>query len=215
MEGFLVRAFLSNELKIKAIGFPGFGESSGIPVHGMAEAILIRKNMSKFATLQTLYAHELQEVYHLELQLAAAVAEMERAATDENLKKAFYDHGVETQQHLERLKEIFNDLGLEPSVGSWEIQRDRAEECREMAEEPGEPHVKDAALVAWAQRAEHEEIGAYGTLRTFARHLGHGKHAALLADTLEEEEAADKKLTRLAEGDWFRQGINREAAAIH
>ena len=169
----------------------------------------------KFDTLQTLYAHELQEVYDLELQLAAAFAEIERAATDENLRKVFNDHSVETQQHLERLKEIFSDLGIEPVDTSGDIRQDKVEQCREMAEAPGEPHVKDAALVAWAQRAEHEEIAVYGTLRTFARHLGHGKHAALLADTLEEEGAADKKLTRLAEGDWFRQGINREAAAIH
>jgi ferritin-like metal-binding protein YciE len=168
----------------------------------------------KFKTLQTLYAHELQEVYNLELQLAALLAEMDQVATDENLKRTFYDHSVETQQHLERLKEIFHNLNLDPEDYSSEIRQEWVAECREMADAPGEPHVKDAALIAWAQRAEHEEIAAYGTLRTFARHLGFGRHAALLADTLEEEAAADKKLTRLAEGDWFRHGINREAAAV-
>src|SRR5688572_17321785 len=92
------------------------------------------ENPMKFKTLQTLYAHELQEVYNLELQLAALLAEMDQVATDENLKRTFYDHSVETQQHLERLKEIFHNLNLDPEDYSSEIRQEWVAECREMAD---------------------------------------------------------------------------------
>jgi ferritin-like metal-binding protein YciE len=124
---------------------------------------------------------------------------MAKAAADDQLKQAFTDHLEETKGHVERLEQIFETLGKRAGGKTCKAMQGLVEEGKEMMEEDAEPEVMDAGLIAAAQRVEHYEIAAYGTVRTYAKLLGDEKAAKILQATLDEEGAADKKLTKLAE----------------
>jgi ferritin-like metal-binding protein YciE len=163
-------------------------------------------------TFENLFIAELRDLYSAESQLLVALPEMIEAAHHENLKKAFQHHLQETQEHFRRLRDIFADLGVDSGNETCEAMQGLIAEAEEVVAAYGDRDVKDVALIACAQRIEHYEIAGYGATRTFARHLGYDEHAELLDRTLSEEGAADHKLTSLAEGGWFRSGINKEAA---
>ena len=123
------------------------------------------------------------------------------------MKQAFQDHLEETKGHVERLEEIFEELGEKPTGKTCKGMKGLIEEGEEVIDEDGEEAVLDAALIGAAQRVEHYEMAGYGVARTFATILGEDNAADLLQETLDEEGEADKKLTQIAEED-----INFEAA---
>jgi ferritin-like metal-binding protein YciE len=156
--------------------------------------------------MQDLYLHELQDIYSAENQILEALPKMAKAADSEDLTFAFEEHLTMTKEQVRRLETIFDDLGQKPGDDKCKGMEGLIKEGEELLEEDADPDVRDAALIAAAQRVEHYEIAAYGTARTYARQLGFDKHAEILQRTLDEEGETDKKLTALAESR-----INREA----
>ncbi len=157
-------------------------------------------------SLQDLYVNELKDAYSAEKQILQALPRMAKAASDPKLQQAFEKHIDQTKEQVQRLETIFDDLERSPQGKKCAGMAGIVEEGKEVLEEKGDPEVVDAALIASAQRVEHYEISAYGTLRTFARELGFDKHVRLLQQTLDEEGEADKLLTGIAES-----GVNRQA----
>ncbi len=153
----------------------------------------------KLDSLKTLYIEELRDLYNAENQLLKALPKMARKASAPELKAAFQSHLGETETHVERLEEIFQKLGQKPTGKTCKAMKGLVEEGKEVIEEDGEPSVLDAALIGAAQRVEHYEMAGYGVVRTFASILGEEDAHDLLQETLEEEGAADKKLTGIAE----------------
>jgi ferritin-like metal-binding protein YciE len=150
-------------------------------------------------SLHDLYVNELKDLYSAENQLLKALPKMAKAANAPELKAAFTEHLEVTRGQVERLEQIFENLGASPKGKKCVAMEGLVEEGKEVIAEDGEPAVIDAALIACAQKVEHYEIAGYGCVRTFANLLGHEDAAALLQETLDEEGAADKKLTELAE----------------
>lgn len=159
-------------------------------------------------SLQDLYLAELKDLYDAESRIVKALPKMAEAAKSPDLRTAFENHLEESRGHVDRLEQIFQKLNEAPKGDKCKGIVGILDEGENMIDtvEDSPPAVNDAALIAAAQRVEHYEIAAYGTLRTFARRLGLEDHAALLNQTLQEEGAADKKLTSLAESY-----INEEA----
>jgi ferritin-like metal-binding protein YciE len=149
--------------------------------------------------LHTLLLHQLQDLYSAEEQIIAALPQMAEAASSTALKSAFRTHLNETKQQKQRLEQIFRLLGHDAQSESCEAMEGLITEGQEIMSLEGDPMVKDAALIAAAQRVEHYEIAGYGCARTFARQLGRNDVADLLQQTLDEEGNADKKLTMVAE----------------
>src|SRR5262245_11538907 len=148
----------------------------------------------KFESLDDLLVEQLQDLYDAEKQLTKALPEMVEAATNSELKAAFDSHFGETQEHVRRLENIFAILGKDAEASTCEAMKGRLSEGDEVIDAEGDTDVKDAALIAAAQRVEHYEIAVYGTARTFAERLGYSDIASILQKTLDEEGAADKKL---------------------
>jgi ferritin-like metal-binding protein YciE len=151
---------------------------------------------------------EIKDLYHAEKQLTKALPKLAKAATHDDLRDAFETHLEETQEQISRLEEVFEALGEKVKAKPCKGMAGIIEEGSELLKEDVDGSVLDAALIAAAQRAEHYEIGAYGTCIEWARLMGHTEVVALLEQTLDEEKAADKKLTMLAE-----QEINQAAIA--
>ena len=128
-----------------------------------------------------------------------ALPKMAKAAAHEELKSAFTEHLEVTKGHVTRLEEIFKELEESPKGKTCKAMQGLVEEGSEVINEDGEDSVKDAALIAAAQRVEHYEMAGYGCVRTFATLLGLGEIASKLQETLDEEGEADKTLTELAE----------------
>jgi ferritin-like metal-binding protein YciE len=149
--------------------------------------------------MQDLYLHELKDIHNAEKQILQALPKMAKAATHQELRKAFEEHERVTEEQVRRLETIFDDLGQKPSGKKCKGMEGLIEEGEEILSEDADPDVRDAALIAAAQRVEHYEIAAYGTARTYARQLGFDKHAELLQRTLDEEGQTDERLTKLAE----------------
>jgi ferritin-like metal-binding protein YciE len=160
-------------------------------------------------SLDKLFLEELKDVYNAEKQILRALPKMAKTADSPELQQAFTKHLKETEGQVQRLEKIFQELGQPARGKKCKGMEGLLEEGKEVLEEEGEPAVIDAALIASAQRVEHYEIAAYGCLRTYAQLLGYSQAERLLQQTLEEEEAADKKLTELGES-----GINEAAAAV-
>jgi ferritin-like metal-binding protein YciE len=150
--------------------------------------------------LDDLLVHQLQDLYSAEEQLISALPQMATSASSSQLKNAFQTHLAETKQQKQRLEQIFRLLGHEPQSESCEAMEGLIQEGQEIAAQDGDAFVKDAALIAAAQRVEHYEIAGYGCARTFARQLGRMDVADLLQQTLNEEGKTDKLLTQIAEG---------------
>lgn len=153
----------------------------------------------KLDSLQKLYIEELRDLYNAENQLVKALPKMAKGASHQELKQAFKDHLDQTKEHVERLEEIFKRLDEKPTGKTCKGMKGLIEEGAEMLEEDGDETVLDAALIGAAQRVEHYEIAAYGTVRTFANMLGEQEAVELLQQTLDEEGETDKLLTELAE----------------
>jgi Mn-containing catalase len=149
--------------------------------------------------LQELLVEEMQDLLHAEHQLVKALPKMAKAAHEPKLKQAFEKHLEQTQGHIQRLENAFELLGKKPKSKVCKGMQGLIEEGQETIAEAGQKEevVADLALAAAAQKVEHYEISGYGTLRTMAEQLGQDKLAALLAETLSEEEKTDQLLTQL------------------
>ena len=151
------------------------------------------------ASMQDLFLNELKDTYNAEKQLVTALPRMAKAAEAPALRQAFTKHLKETENQVQRIERIFKLIGETPRGKKCKGMEGILEEGKEILQEEGPPEVIDAALIAAAQRVEHYEIAAYGCLRNYAQLLGYGEADGLLAETLAEEEAADKTLTSLGE----------------
>lgn len=153
----------------------------------------------KIESLRELFVEELKDLYSAEQQLVKALPKLAKAATSPELRRGFEKHLEETKAQVERLESIFEDLDESPKGKKCKAMEGLVEEGSEVIEEDMEDDVRDAALIAAAQRVEHYEIAGYGCVRTYAELLGESKAAKLLQKTLDEEGATDKALTGLAE----------------
>jgi ferritin-like metal-binding protein YciE len=138
-------------------------------------------------------------LYDAENKIIKALPKMAEAAHSTELRSAFEEHLRETRNQVERLEQIFQNLDESPKGAKCEGIQGIIEEGEDLMSEKAPEPVADAALISSAQRVEHYEIAAYGTVRTYARQLGYDDHARLLQETLDEEGNADKKLTSIAE----------------
>jgi ferritin-like metal-binding protein YciE len=162
----------------------------------------------KLDSLEPLFVEELRDIYNAENQLTKALPKMAKAASSEELKSAFQEHLEQTKEHMERLEEIFEEMGKKPTGKTCKAMKGLVEEGSEMMQEDGEDSVIDAAIIAAAQKIEHYEIASYGTVRAWAEQLGKDDAVDLLQQTLDEESETNEKLTELAESS-----INVEAKA--
>lgn len=151
------------------------------------------------AELEDLFVEELKDLYSAENQLLKAIPKMAKAATSKKLKSGFEKHLKQTKEHVNRLEKICDDLGVSPRGKKCKAMEGLIKEGAEVIKEDAVPEVKDAALIAAAQRVEHYEIAGYGCVRTYSKLLGNQQSARLLQKTLDEEGATDKTLTKLAE----------------
>lgn len=158
-----------------------------------------------------LFVEELRDIYSAETQLVEALPKVIKAAENPELKNAVKSHLEETQHQVERLEQIFEIIGEEVGDETCEAMEGLIKECDEVIHRYPQSVVRDAALIAAAQRVEHYEIAVYGTLRTFAKQLDLEEIADLLNETLAEEGNANKKLTSIAEGGFFTAGVNQKA----
>jgi ferritin-like metal-binding protein YciE len=158
-------------------------------------------------SMDDLFVHTLRDIYYAENQIVKALPDMIEKATDPNLKQGFQAHLGETQNHVKRLEQVFKMHGIEARGVDCPAIDGIIEEANGVAGEVDDKHVLDAALIAAAQAVEHYEMTRYGTLIAWARQLGRTDCASLLQQNLDEEKAADSKLTTIAE----RQ-VNRRAA---
>jgi ferritin-like metal-binding protein YciE len=163
--------------------------------------------MANAGTIHDAFVEELRDTYDAEKQLIKALPKLAKAATSDELRSAFETHLEETRGHVERLEQVFESLEEKVRGKHCEGIAGIIEEGKSIMEEDFDEAAMDACLIAAGQRAEHYEMAAYGTLVAWARAMGHTEAAGLLQETLDEEKAADEKLTTLAEG-----GINQEAA---
>ena len=152
----------------------------------------------KIESLRELYMEQLQGLYDAEHQLIKALPKMAKAASSEDLRAAFEDHLAKTLEHAQRIETIFGQLGGKARGKKCKAMEGLVKEGGEVIEENMEEGLKDAALIAAAQRVEHYEIAGYGCVRAHATILGDDVAAAFLAQTLEEEEQADKTLSAIA-----------------
>ena len=153
-----------------------------------------------FDTMEDLLVHQLKDLFDAENRLVEALPKMAEAAHSPDLKQAFQKHLGETKEHVRRLEQAFSILGQEASRESCPAMQGLVKEGSEMINAKGSPDVCDQALIAAAQRVEHYEMAGYGAARCIASRAGHEDVAKLLQLTLDEEGAADKKLTEIAGG---------------
>jgi ferritin-like metal-binding protein YciE len=162
-------------------------------------------------SVQELLLNELQDIYDAEKQLVKALPKMAKAASSKQLRQAFEGHLEETKAQVARLERAFDRLDTRTRGKRCEAMQGLVEEASQMMEEIKIPQVLDAALIAGAQKVEHYEIAAYGSVRALAEACGHQQVAQLLDETLEEEKAADQKLNQIALSEVNRAAL--EAAA--
>lgn len=155
--------------------------------------------MSEITSLKDLLIDELKDLYSAEKQLTQALPKMAEAATNADLKAGFETHLEETRGHLERLEQAFAKLGEKPKAKTCKAMKGLIEEGDEAIDIDAPDAIRDACLIGAAQRVEHYEIAAYGTVRALAEKIGEDEVAELLQETLDEEGATDKKLTELSE----------------
>jgi ferritin-like metal-binding protein YciE len=156
-------------------------------------------------TIEDLFVDEIQDLYDAEQRLVKALPKMAEASTNSELRSAFEQHLQQTEGHVQRLEQVFAEVGQDPKKKTCEAMKGLIKEGEEMMD-IDQTAVRDAALIGAANRVEHYEIAAYGTARTLATALGLAESAELLEATLEEEKQADAKLTQIAE-----QTVNQQA----
>jgi ferritin-like metal-binding protein YciE len=155
--------------------------------------------------IDALFVEELKDLYSAKNQITEALPKLIKAASSEDLRSAFEHHLRETEGHVQRLEQVFQMLGSSPKGKACDGMKGVLDEGSEMLHETAEGNVRDAALISAAQRVEHYEMAAYGTVRSYAEHLGQSQVSQILEKTLREEKAADKKLTEIS------QKLNRHA----
>ena len=163
--------------------------------------------MAEAGTLHDAFIDELRDTYDAEKQLTKALAKLAKASSSPKLRQAFESHLEETQGQIGRLEQVFESLDEKVRGKHCDGIAGIIEEGKSIMEEDFDETTMDACLIAAGQRAEHYEMAAYGTLVAWAQAMGHTRAATLLQQTLDEEKAADRKLSGLAEG-----GINQDAA---
>lgn len=161
----------------------------------------------KINNLNDLYIDQIRDLYNAEKQVEKSLPKMVKSSSSQELQHGFEMHLEQTKQQIDRLTQIFEELNIRPTGKACQGMEGILTEGEELLKDKGiDPAVKDAALIASAQRVEHYEIAGYGTARTYAQKLGYTKAAKLLEQTLQEERQTDEKLTQLAES-----GINQQA----
>ncbi len=163
--------------------------------------------MAGVSTLKDLFVRELRDLLYAEKRLVRELPKMARAATDDDLKASFQEHAEQTREHVARLERIFEIIGQPARAERCEGIEGLLKEAETMQEEAEGPAVRDAAMIAAAQRVEHYEIAAYGCARAFASQLKLDEAVQFLDQTIAEEGAADKALSGIAE-----RRVNPEAA---
>jgi ferritin-like metal-binding protein YciE len=161
----------------------------------------------KLETMRELLLDELQDLYSAETQITKALPKMAKTSSSPELKKAFESHLQETEGHVQRLEKIFKNMQESSKGKTCEGMKGLLQEGEERIKEGGAPEVVDAGLISAAQRVEHYEIAAYGSARTYAELLNETEMVRLLEQTLEEEKAADQKLTKIS------KTVNKKAEA--
>jgi len=164
----------------------------------------------EMSNLKDLFVDCLKDLYNAEGQLSKALPKMAKAATHPELKSAFETHLEETKNQIGRLDQIFKHLGENPRGKKCKAMEGLVEEANELLEEDVAPEVLDAGLIGAAQKVEHYEIAGYGTVRTYAKLLGDDVSMKLLQQTLDEESATDKKLSKLAESSINLEAVEAE-----
>ncbi len=162
----------------------------------------------KLNTLNDLLVYGLRDIYYAEKRIQKALARFAEHAASEELKRALTEHGTETCEHIRRLEQIFDELGVSQRAQPCEAIDGIIRESEKFLKSRMGPLVMDAGLIATAQRIEHYELAAYGCVRAFAEKLGYRSVVEVLALTLEEESGADTRLTEIAEA-----GVNESAVA--
>lgn len=163
--------------------------------------------------LEQLYFDQLRDLYSAEKQLIASLPEMAQHASSEDLREAFTKHLEQTRTHRQRLQEICDRHGIDPEGEECDAMRGLVKEAGKHVTDTTPGSVRDAVLIASANRVEHYEIAAYGVAKAFADCLGFHEDVSLLSETLQEEGDADQIITRIATGGLFRSGVNE--AAVH
>jgi ferritin-like metal-binding protein YciE len=164
---------------------------------------------SDIKSMDDLFLHTLQDIYYAENQIVKNLPDMIEKATNRELQSGLKAHLEETRKQVERLEQVFAKLGEKPKATDCPAMDGILEEADEIAGDVEDKQVLDAALIGAAQAVEHYEISRYGTLIAWAEELGHDDVVRLLNTNLNEEKAADKKLSTIAE----RKGVNRKAAS--
>jgi len=150
-------------------------------------------------TFEELFVDELRDIRDAEHRMVKALPKLIKGASSKELSVALKEHLGQTEEHVLRLDQSFEQLDEKPGQKVCEAMKGLLEEAEELLDESNDPAVKDAAIIAAAQKVEHYEMATYGTLREWARQLGFDEIASRLQKTLDEEEMADKRLTVIAE----------------
>lgn len=150
-------------------------------------------------SMEKLFVDELKDIYSAENQITKALPKMIKAASSSELKSAFEHHLKETEEQITRLEKVFEKLDASPKGKTCEGMKGVIAEGEEMLKSAEEGTIRDMALISAAQKVEHYEMASYGTVRTYAEHLGKSQIVSPLETTLNEEKAADKKLTDIAQ----------------
>ena len=164
----------------------------------------------KMNTLEDVFRTGLEYIYDAEKQLTSALPKMAEAASSPDLRQAFTKHQRETENHVDRLEQIFSSMKIQPQAKTNSVVQAMTHEAEQMINHIDASPLRDAALIVAGNQVEHFEMGSYGSLRDFAELLGYRDVVSLLEGTLEEEKAADKKLTEIAEDE-----VNDAAAEMH
>jgi ferritin-like metal-binding protein YciE len=171
--------------------------------------------MTEFNSMDDLFLQQLEDLYDAEKRLTEALPKMAKAATSGELKRAFQSHLQETEGHVRRLEKIFGMISHEPERETCAAMKGLIKEGEDMIDAKGDPSVRDAGLIAAAQRVEHYEMAGYGSVRAFAKQLGMSEAAQILQQTLDEEKSADQKLTNIAETSVNTQAGKSPHAPTH
>ena len=154
--------------------------------------------MAKVANLKELYLEELEDLYDAEKRIVKALPKVAEAASDPQLRSALMHHLEQTKEHVSRLERVFQGLGQSAKSKTCDGMKGILNEGEDTIDDIDDPAVRDAGIIAAAQRVEHYEIAAYGTVRTWAEQLNDTQGARMLEETLREEKEADKKLSGIA-----------------
>ena len=160
----------------------------------------------KIENMEDLFVEQIEDLYDAEQRLVKALPKMAEASTSPELRQAFESHLGETHGHVTRLEQVFQALRKKPKGQTCDAMKGLIEEGEDMVSNTDQSPLRDAGLIAAANRVEHYEIAAYGSVRSLAKTLGVNEAVSLLDATLAEEKKADQKLTKLAESS-----VNREA----